>query len=180
MLTQFSKLTWNLSWSYHVGILTFNNVINTTLESLEATKVFIFQQFSFLVKISCSVELRAWIKFYNLRASTIKQRIKCPARGHKTVPLVWLEVDKVSDQILNQFFGLIMSQSTIFQSYRKGSSWVFGLIFYFPVNNFSAMSEQVFQGWTSTKQGIQRFAQKDKAVTLPAVRLKPATQWSPV
>ena len=41
------------------------------------------------------------IKFYNLGTSTIKQRKKCLAQGHNTVPL---EVDKVSGQILNLFF----------------------------------------------------------------------------
>ena len=37
----------NVKMKMIVGILTFIVVINTTSESLEATKVFIFQQFSF-------------------------------------------------------------------------------------------------------------------------------------
>ena len=48
---------------------------------------------------------------------------------------------------------------------------LFDLIPYVPVNNFSVMSEQVFLGWTSTKQGLMCLAQGHIAV--PTVRLEP-------
>ena len=61
----------------------------------------------------------------------------------------------------------------------NGSWWEEGdLILYVPVNNISAMSGQVFLGWTSTKQGLMRLAQGHNAVT--AVRLEPAALLSQV
>ena len=51
-----------------VGILTFISMINTTSECWKASKVFIFQHFSFNEQLtSCSVEL-SMKKVYNLGA----------------------------------------------------------------------------------------------------------------
>ena len=47
-----------------------------------------------------------------------------------------------------------------------------GSILYVPVNSLSAMSERVFLGSTSTKQGFMCLAQGHNAVT--SVRLEPA------
>ena len=58
-------------------------------------------------------------------------------------------------------------------------SWLcflFDLIFYVIVNNFSVMSRRVFLGWTSTKQGLMCLAQGHKAVML--VMLNPLTSRS--
>ena len=54
---------------------------------------------------------------------------------------------------------------------------LFDLILYVPVNIFSAMSERVLLGWTSTKQRIKCLAQGHN--TVPPVRLEPATPLSP-
>ena len=55
---------------------------------------------------------------------------------------------------------------------------LFDLILYVPVNNFSVMLGRVFQGWTSTKQGLMCLAQGHNAVA-PA-RLEPLALWSQV
>ena len=60
----------------------------------------------------------------------------------------------------------------IFQRHQKALSWsLFDLIVYVPGNNLSVMLGQVFLGWTSTKQGLMRLAQRHNAVTL--MRLEP-------
>ena len=51
--------------------------------------------------------------------------------------------------------------------------FLFDLILFVPVNNFSVMLGQVFLGLTSTGQRIKCFAKGHSAV--PLVRLKPAT-----
>ena len=56
--------------------------------------------------------------------------------------------------------------------------FLFDLILYIPVNNFSFLLGWVFQGWTSTKQGLMCLGQGHKAVT--PVMLEPATPWSQV
>ena len=56
--------------------------------------------------------------------------------------------------------------------------YLFDLILYVPVNNFSVMPGRVFLGWTSNKQGIKCLAQGHNAGT--PLRLQPATPWSRV
>ena len=51
------------------------------------------------------------------------------------------------------------------------NTFVFDLMLYAPVNNFSAISGRVILGRTSTKQGLMCHAQGHKAVT--PVRLEP-------
>ena len=51
--------------------------------------------------------------------------------------------------------------------------FLFDLIFYVPVNNFSVMLGRVFLGWSSTKQGLMCFAKGHNAMT--PVRLEPGT-----
>ena len=58
------------------------------------------------------------------------------------------------------------------------SNIMFNLILYVPVNNFSVMSPQVFQGRDSIKQGLMCHAQGHNAVT--SVRLESATPRSRV
>ena len=55
---------------------------------------------------------------------------------------------------------------------------LFDLIPYVPVNTFSVISEWVFLGWTSTKQGLMCLAQGHNTVT--PVRLEPLTPRSQV
>ena len=63
----------------------------------------------------------------------------------------------------------MLSHQCIGQLYTCLLDW----ILYVPVNNFSVMSEQVFLGWTRTKQGFMCLVQGHNAVT--PVRLEPAT-----
>ena len=63
---------------------------------------------------------------------------------------------------------------------RQFHWFLFVLILYIPVNNFSVMSGRVFLGGTSTKQWIKCLAQGHNIVTPPAVTLEPATLRSPV
>ena len=64
--------------------------------------------------------------------------------------------------------------------FRKSCSlsFLFDLILYVPVKNFSVMSGWGFLGWTSTEQGLMCLAQGHNTVTL--VRLKPTTPLSRV
>ena len=52
--------------------------------------------------------------------------------------------------------------------------FLFGLILYVPVINFSVRLGQVFLGRTSTKKGIKCFAQGHNTMNLPVKRLKAA------
>ena len=60
-----------------VGILTFISMINTTLNSLKARQVFIFQHFSFYKRLKFHVQLSRISKmFYYLRGPVLSQEMK--------------------------------------------------------------------------------------------------------
>ena len=87
------------------------------------------------------------------------------------IPEIW----KKQESKLAIAYLLRVNASCLF--FQK-QDFLFDLILYAPVNNFSAMSGRVFLGWTSTKPGLMWFALWHNAV--PPVRLEPATLQYPV
>ena len=114
------------------------------------------------LRINCN-----WKTYFNFNTPCLHSMFRQKAKGHDSftvlgpwvMGLSWYQLR--TNEARTLFFMVNLRYHCLFV-------W---LILYVPVNNLSVMSRRVFQGWTSTKQGLMCLAPGHNAVT--PVRLKP-------